>query len=411
MDAPRLWLDDRHDTVAERLADRGYATACFSANPWIGKKWNLTQGFAVQRSPKFMQRLSRVSIEYALERWGVTPRLPWFDNDYGAALSNYLVSEWLNEEGQRGRPVFVFINYMEAHLPYRVPRAFRAAFMDEEQIHRSYDLRWHVYGEIANVLGDRYNVGGSDFMPQADRDVLRRQYDAAIRYLDGRVEELIELFERRGLLEDTLVIVSSDHGEYLDTHGMWGHDYLTYDDLTHVALLLREPGRRQGVRVSSPVQPSDLYDTVLDFTGGTSHAESTGPTRDLLEIAAAGDAARLAFSEYNRSPARFGRPEELELPVGDLRGVPQVAVQDGRFKLIESADGRRELYDLPADPAESRNVIDLLPEVGERLADALCAWREAVPPYSSPDDDPKHSVDPHTLDVLRELGYVGAGGQ
>ena len=84
----------------------------------------------------------------------------------------------------------------------------------------------------------RLNTDGPLLVAPEDREILRRQYLAAIRYLDDRVRELLGLFKQRGLLDHTLVVIASDHGEYLDTHGMWDHRFLTYDDVSRVALLL-----------------------------------------------------------------------------------------------------------------------------------------------------------------------------
>ncbi|MFQ5805837.1 MAG: sulfatase, partial [Phycisphaerae bacterium] len=206
----RLWLDDSIRTVADGLAESGYATAMFSNNPLVAPDTNLTKGFQTWRIVYHLRQLNRFSLDFLCEKRGITPFLPWLDQDFGAALTNQFVGDWL--DAHAGEPKFVFINYMETHLPYRVPLRYRRLFLDAAQLDRSYDLRRRVHGNLVRRLDRDFNIRGSDFLSVSDREVLQRQYDAAIRYLDDRVREVIEMFEQRGLLDNTLVVIVSDHG-------------------------------------------------------------------------------------------------------------------------------------------------------------------------------------------------------
>jgi arylsulfatase A-like enzyme len=239
-DHQHAWLDESFVTVAEVLRRAGYNTALFSNNPWVSRAMNLDQGFDVSRTLHHLRYLTRFSsLEDSCLRWGLTPLLPWWDHDYGGAITNWLISDWLDDRGNQGEPFFLFVNYMEAHLPYLIPRKFRRMFMTNEQVARSYELHLRAFGHITGVLDRRFNLYGGEFLAQADREVLKRQYEAGLRYLDDRVSELIRMLEERGHLENTLVVITADHGEYLDTHGMWSHRFLTYNDLVHVPFLER----------------------------------------------------------------------------------------------------------------------------------------------------------------------------
>ena len=210
--------------------------------------------------------------------------------------------------------------------------------------------------------------------------MLQGQYDAVIRYLDDRVREVIGMFAQRGLLDNTLVVITSDHGEHLGTQGMWGHRFLTYQDLAHVTLQIREPQRQRGARISTPVQLSDLYATVLNATLRQPNANESSRACDLLALAERGGEPRVAICECD-GPAPMnlkwfeGRTDAAVLH----RMTPQIAAVDQRFKLIRSADGRRELYDLLADPGELHNLIDQRPDEAERLDAHIRAWLEATP--------------------------------
>jgi arylsulfatase A-like enzyme len=215
------------------------------------------------------------------------------------------------------------------------------------------------------------------------------------------------MLRQRGLLGNTLVVIASDHGEHLGTHGLWGHRFLTYQDLARVALQIREPGRRQGVRVSTPVQLSDLYVTVLNATLRPLPDQPIRDTRDLLAIAARDGEPRVAVCECNGpAPTTMRRFEGCTDPVVLHRATCQIAAVGPRFKLIRSADGERELYDLREDPGELHNLIDERPEEAKQLGAYVRAWLEATPAYAGPSEAGKSSRR-DALDSLRALGYVG----
>lgn len=405
-DHRNLWLDDSFDTIAELLAEHGYATALFSNNPLVVPQTNLTQGFQTRQVVYHLRHVTRFSLEYLCEWLGLAPPVPWLDQDFGAALTNWLVADWL--ERHPGEPGFVFVNYMETHLPYRVPGRYRRLFLDAAQVRRSYALRRRAYGDLVTRLDLDYNISGSDFLAPDDAELLRRQYDAAVRYPDDRIRELVELFAARGLLENTLVLVASDHGEYLGTHGMWGHRFLTYQDLAHAALMLREPGRQVGRRLKRPVQLSDLFATVLNFALPDSAASRPAGSRDLRALAEnPEDSPAVAICECGGpAPMTLHRFENCTDPVILHRTTPQIAAVGERFKLIISADGRRELYDLPADPGEAVNVIESFPVEAQRLDAYVRRWLETTPAHQ-PRGEKGRPLAPDVLKALRSLGYIG----
>ncbi len=437
-----LWLDDEHVTLAEVLRDAGYATVAFTNNPMVTSETNLAQGFDVCRSMIHMKQLSRFSIEAVLEISGIGPPAPWLRSDFGAALTSRSADQWLEDVLPDGRPVFMYVNLMEAHLPYRVPGEFRSMCMDAQQRLRSYQLRRAAYGDLTGVLCRRYNLEDPGFFAEADRDVVVNLYDAAIRYLDERAAELIRMFDQRGLLEDTLVVISSDHGEYLGEHGMWDHTLQTYNEITRVAILLKEPGRTSGLRVRTPVQPSDLFGTILRATLGAGGTLGHDGARDLLAMAASAErsetpaGAPVPRAPLDHSPSAAGAADRADEPPSSeasrivviecfgpdstmtaqllasanetirRRAMGQIAVTDGRFKLIRSAAGREEVYDLTLDPGERRNLAASPLEPASRLRAWLDEWNRRVPPRK-PRDPAGTDRSDELQESLRSLGYVG----
>jgi len=415
MDLDHLWLDRDHRTVAELLRESGYTTAALSNNPWVSPYANLTQGFDQVVNLHYLPKLTRVSLEYLLEQRGVTPMAPWFDNDYGAAITNWMLSDWLDEQTRYDEPFMLYVNYMDAHLPYRVPAEYRRMFMNDAQVARSYELRWSAYGHITQVMSERFNVEGPQFMDPGDIEIMQRQYDAAIRYLDDRVGELVGMFERRGLLDNTLVIIASDHGEYLNTHGMWGHRYLAYDDVSRVALLVRPPGGSAGERVAAAVSLADLFPTILRTTLGDDAVEGIGDdmasaaavSRDLLSPDR--DAERMAVVEYSGpTPTKMAHGKSVGIKTGGHRDHPQIAAVSDRFKFIISKDKTRELYDVVADPREMNNLVESKPDVGDEFAAFIDTWLERTPRYTPNDAEAGDAVS-ELIDSLNDLGYAGGG--
>ena len=400
-----LHLDDEFETVAEILADSGYATGLVSANPFVGPLTNSAQGFTSVQMTCHLQRLERFSFDYLHEWFGWTPLLPWFDGDYGAALAVDAIDRWLDVNP--GRPKFLFVNLMEAHVPYKVPMRYRRMFMDEQQMRRSYALRRRAHGNLVQTLDLQYNLVGPEVIPPADRAVLRRQYCAALRYLDDRVAELIRMFEVRGLLDQTLVIIASDHGEHLGNHGLWAHRFLAYQDLAHVVMMVRRPGEAVPRRMTEPTQLTDLFTTVHAFALPAADPPVRPNARDLFAVMDEETPERVAICEYKGpSPLTLKLFEGREDPKLLHQKTPQIAAVSQRYKLMVSASGRTELFDLQRDPTEQVNLASELPQEVERLSHAIDAWRGRTPVYA-PSVGDRPGVSSEALRALRSLGYVG----
>jgi arylsulfatase A-like enzyme len=348
------------------------------------------------------RHLRSFSLGYLIEYWGITPPF-WLDGDFGASTTNQMIFRWLDDQADSSQPFFLFANYMEAHAPYRIPRRFREMFMTPEQVHRSYDLRHAVTGEI-----QAFNIEGSDVLGPEECEALSQQYNAGIRYLDERIGDLIGALERRQLLENTLVIITADHGEYLDEHGMWAHTFLAYDGVTRVPLIVREPGRELGIRVTTPARLADIHHTVMRMVDGAGYQPPGHDTHDLIDLAAQPSLERTVVTSWSGAEDKLARRiERSDDPEVRHRGRAQTAIQDGRYKLMVSADGRRELYDLLTDPGELDNLIEREPEIRARLEGRLAEWEAAVPRYVS---EKRTGVEPMSAQMLRDLAALGYAG-
>jgi arylsulfatase A-like enzyme len=403
------WLSSRFSTVAEILRDNGYLTAGFSCNSWVGPSFNLNQGFQ-----HFFQvyRLPSVAEEDPLRRlfWGrvashlLGTRLVGLSPpDKGAAMTNRFVRRWLDQwqKSSSDRPFFVFINYIEPHLPYNPPPDVRSRFVNAP-------LRPALRG----LVGDDWIEGlfraiGLHNLEKADYEQLASLYDAELAYLDQELRELLDDLRHRRLLDDTLVLIVGDHGENLGEHGgLLDHCFSVHQTLLHVPLIVRYPPLfPEGERYPGLVSTASVFSTIVEAAGARLPPGSppcAGPLPRGGEVG-----APYAMSEY-------GLPIfELSSLATDARGadvrpfaVRQRAIQDGRFKLVVRSDGESSLYDLASDPGEENPVDPASTPEGERLRRQLDAWVAALRPETLPPPASEAALDSQTRESLRSLGYI-----
>ena len=200
---------------------------------------------------------------------------------------------------------------------------------------------------------DRYAMSPARI--QAERDA----YDGAIAYLDHNIGGLLDELARRGVLDNTLVIIVSDHGEQFGEHGLLAHGNSVYTQLIHVPLLLRLPGVvPAGVRVEQGVSPVDIPATVMQIVSG---AKGPFPGASLARFWSAPDSAMPVDTILAEVTGGFAESDVEPIAKGDLRSVFL-----DRWHYIIEADGTERLYDVFADPKETRDLA-AAPEYADRL--------------------------------------------
>lgn len=399
-------LDDRFETLAERLDAAGWRTFLFSANPHVtaSPSRNLAQGFATTEHPWSERwagealRLTREKISPDDHSSELPDRLEsgaltaWTLKASGE-LAQRAVIEWL-ESTDSERPWFVFVNYMEAHRPLIPPRRYRELMLEPAAVERSYavDRSWLPMWE--------YTFGLRDYT-RAELATTRATYDAALRQLDDLFADLLAALDERGFLEDTVVVLTSDHGELLGEHHMLDHQYALHEPLLRVPLVIHAPGRVEPGREERPVSTLDLFPTLLGLLGLS--APDDGTARDLL----APDPERRRIAE-DPSGARVGLAQVLAAHPGwdpSRFRRSQRALLDGGWKYLWTSDGRDALYDLRADPGELRDRSAEDPERAAQLRAALEAELSALS-RCAPTGERGPELSPEEASLLRELGYV-----
>lgn len=328
-------LDDRYPTLAEAFRGAGYRTGGFVANlMYAGRESGLARGFSHYEdwplSPGRILEGSSLGF-FILNNPRVRRALGYADNwtrKSTRAVSRDLL-RWLDRQ-PRDRPFFAFLNLYEAHEPYLPPPPFDTAFGPLP----APSARAIVHARRADgQRRDKHRVSATE---GADEE---RAYDGAIASMDAEIGRLLDALEERALLRETIVIVTSDHGEHHGEHGLYLHGHSLYSEVLHVPLVVVYPGRvPAGVRIEMPVSLRDVPATLTDLAGITSTGFPGRSLRSLLTTTGpqGDDPGSPVLAEVWPAP----NPEPW-MPV--RRGYMRALVRD-RFHYIRNGDGVEELY-------------------------------------------------------------------
>ena len=380
------WLDEGIPTMAELLARAGYQTVSFSTNAWVGPHFGLDRGF---------------EDFYAL--WRIFPgmgkaRFPWWEKalrkgllerkDKGARKLNKYVRKWWREKRDPARPFFLFGLYLDAHLPYRPPRGYAERLLDPQALRRARAANQDAWAYMA----DEVRMTPEDFVG------LRALYDAEIAYVDDVLEDLLAFLDASGAMENTLILITADHGENIGDHGLMDHQYCVCDTLARVPFILHYPQAFAPGNDDSPVQHTDLLPTFLELAGASQPPNLSGrsllasPSKRQITQYTAAHRHRFARRHPNFDPASKGYDRTYD------------AIVQEDYKLIRSNQGDHWLYHLASDPDEQINLAEKQPARVQALAAALDAWLNEHPPLTKAAPPPE--LDEDLQKHLRGLGYL-----
>lgn len=390
----RLWLDDGFDTMAERFSARGYQTVALNSNYHITHA-NLLQGF--DSIVDLKGQYSGLPWRY----WNTSIGWPARWADKGASGAPIWLRNWARDIRQPDKPFFLFINLLEVHHPYLPPYAERRAFLPKGVSYRdatNYSMRFNPQ---QMELARRNDAKGER--------IIRALYEAQTLYQDRMLAEIMAALDSISSKENTLLIITADHGENINDAGRWGHEYEVNDTLIHVPLVVRYPKLfPAGKRVKGFCEMVDVLPTLYEIAGWPTTGE-TMPGKSLLpsafqpkkEIHAYHFPHYLGFSRAVTPPLLT--QEDILMRYHDFNKV----IRTETHKLIWSAQGLHALYDLRNDPQETHNIFEENRPLGEELERTLLEWWAAQPGYiRHAPTGKKQYTDPRAIERLRELGYV-----
>lgn len=354
-------VPEEYLTLPELFQESGYTTLGVVSNAVLASKFGWNDGF-----------------DEFQETWGGGdfPEDPHaFRNMIHAPKVNELALPLLEKHAKAER-LFVWLHYTDPHAPYMLPEGVSNPFLNDE-LFQGDTL-------VPRKVARGYKLGGRD-----DLKYYVAQYDANVLVADLYIRKVLDRARDLGLLEDSLIVFTADHGESLGEHGSWfEHGPLPYNTTARVPLFFVRDGLAAGSRINRPVELIDLYPTLRDLVvPGQEVPDLEGKSLAGFLRGQDNPDFKLAFSEAGEKPRYFR------------------SVQDGRWKLVLGVGGRRgdrmELYDLAADPQETRNVATLHPEELRRLRGELMRWVKNRPGRHAGQED-----DEETLKALRALGYA-----
>ena len=376
-------LQTNFKTLAEYLGSRGYATAGFIANTqYCSYDSGLGRGFT--RYEDYLTDLMhlrplRTAVLFKLA-WDkiaalgtrlfgnrYNPILNWLlinDRKHAAEINRQFVS-WLYYREDKQRPFFAFLNYFDTHSPYLPPHGVKPHFGLGPRTEIDFLVLSEHWQELDKLHLNQYYI-----------DLIQDSYDNCLSFLDLCLGQLFEALENDGVLKNTVVVITADHGEELGDHTLFEHGESLYRPEIRVPLLIKLPSKAQApVVVRRTVSLHDLPATIVDLAGVADG--SPFPGRSLAHLwrgPAPGAATRDsnlegAFSELSApnpvNPSR-GRSPAVRGPLVSL-------AQDDYVYIRNEGDGKEELFHERDDPRELVNLagVEAMQPLLKRLRQAL----------------------------------------
>lgn len=365
----RMKLGGEFETLAEILSREGFCTEGLSANLLVSESTGLAQGFA--------------NLELV--------RGPWPEKS-ATILSK--LPRLIDSRLQEGCRLFLFVNFMDTHIPYNAASYGREFGVDGPGPVKNAKIKWQI---TAGVRG---------FSDQ-EKDLHVRAYDAAVRHVDELTRNLLAILEEKRILDKTVVVLTSDHGDGLGVHPEIGHSVSMWEEQLRVPLLVRFPhGRGGGKSWPERISLVALMPSMLDWLG-VQRPPGLHSAADLRSASAEAVFAdyRSYFSEQNRKTNATIRDNYPDLAA---RVAHAHALYCDQYKLIHDANGNALFFDVLSDPEEQ---FPLDPQSTERYQDCVRDYEAAIEaglltPFTAEEAEIPGETPAVDLETLRTLGYV-----
>ncbi len=350
--------------ISEHMKSNGFTTGSFLANGYVSDRFGFAQGW--DHYTNYIREGKNTDASNVFTEAG----------------------NWI--EQNKDRRFFAYIQTIDPHVPYDPP----------DEYLRMYDAREYTGPVAARMTPDLLEKAKRN--PPAvtftDRDVERLEalHDGEISQHDHELGKFIERLSRLGIWDDTLLVITSDHGEEFRDHGSWGHGHSVYEELLHVPLLFRMPGViPEGRRVKQAVGTLSIPATVTDLAKVPAMPNLEGPSL-------------VPYIDGNIAP----RPPVAFSDFMDDRRV----ITAGRYKMIVRGNLTVSMFDIEADPRE-RTQLDMSARpiaarycrilLGQFLrATNRAQWLEAVQGRGAQVDSAASELDDTTREQLRQIGYM-----
>lgn len=324
-------------TVADRLSEVGFRTAGFHSNPYVSRAYGYDSGFdtfdddLVLGQNRFVALAQRALNKFVLNKGEYHAR---------ATEINDRSRSWLDSIND-DRPFFLWNHYMDPHGPYNPPAGY--TYADRE-----------LSNDEAQTLYQK-TIDSPDEIVDEERQLLIDAYDGEIRYLDDQLRVFFDALDDRGLLEESLIVVTADHGDAFGEHGYYTHPRYLHESLLQVPLIVSLPGERGSETVTTPVSTLDIVPTILEYAGEaeTELSREALVNRDgqlvyddgVVFASATGEDEHEGIRRFAARGERWKAVLEREIDSGEI-------VSEGVYDLVEDPREQSELHPKEADSIE-----------------------------------------------------------
>ena len=355
---PYRGMPDFETTLAQKMREAGYETAAFSGGIYFMRPWGLDRGF-----------------DTYVNVFSTTSAAP---GTFAQTMPG--VMEWLEEK--KGKPFFLFLAVDDLHVPYQAtdPNMFDPGYegmvndLSVRGVPFMRDYNSYMRGELSKDATNYEKV--ARFV--ADKGNLKHliaKYDAALNTADKRVGNFISYLKKNGFWDNSVFMLSADHGEQLGEHSLLGHTEGLYEPITHVPLIMHVPGEdgMKGRRLSQLVERVDMMPTILDMAG-IDYSDLQLQGKSLVPVL---ENPELELRQYAYSSNKRNLPGTSDMLIEER------VIRDKRWKLHWYIyKDSYELYDLKNDPMETTDLSSKEPEVLKRLSFELLKKVEQVRPHA-----------------------------
>lgn len=356
-------------TIPQLLADNGYRTVGISGNLLTSSKSGTSWGFQDfyfnngadgQGSATSLEKKSFLKKKYTA-LWDLIPiQYRWMlkdvydavneeralTRDDGALVNCQLARKWLTQR-DKTRPFLMYIHFKEPHSHYFPPRPYRKRFFAKNW---PAEYRYLIFDQM-NYLANRISYSQEDFRHY------KSLYDAAIAYTDFRIGELIDDLKENGVFDDTVIIITADHGDLFGEKGYVWHAFNLYDPLIRVPLIIHYPDWFEPGLNRQLIQSVDILPSVLDRSGICWRYQTERQGLSLFDPSPRTISLSETFDPKPVIDRWLAWDSKLTANDFDRHRRDLLAVRSQSEKFIWSSDGQHEYYDLSQDPEELNNVF------------------------------------------------------
>jgi len=350
-------IDETHKTLPEYLKDQGYFCKGLVGNFLLRSECGINQGF---HEYLVLNNLSaRSQFLYIFPIFGEIEHgfLKMVGRRYFIDTTKILTKEAIDFFKRTNKSRwFLWIHYMDPHDPYYPPRKY-LKLNGKELKEISFNPYYLAPSGHRSGWPQIDDLRAGMTTTRAEKDHIKMLYLAEVRYLDDMIGELIKEMKKLNLYDNTIIVLTSDHGEEFWDHGSYGHYHTLYDELLSVPLIFRGPGVPRGKVISEKISLIDLM-TIL--TKGLSLWNMVDFSK---RISSPG------FNEFLGNDYIFSE--------GNLCDKSEAVIRDSEFKLIYSFESKKmELYNIVHDPFEEKDISKSHNEIGKSMVEELERWKK-----------------------------------